>query len=124
MADCKSVGILLHRFESYLLQIMPQFDKITFFNQIFWLTVAFLSFYFIILKGLLPVLAASLKTRKKLVNYVFLSSSSSEASSKRSYHKNLQKFLQTYKNLFSLVAQKKLSTSEASKVKILKATFF
>lgn len=125
VADCKSVGCFLHRFESYLLQhIMPQFDKITFFNQIFWLTLSFLSFYFIILKGLLPVLASSLKTRKKLVNYVFSASNSSETSSKKSYYKNLQQFLKTHKSLFSLSAQKKLSISEASKTKVLTQTFF
>lgn len=44
---------------------MPQFDKITFFNQIFWLIFFFLSFYFIILKNYLPKLSAGLKTRKK-----------------------------------------------------------
>jgi hypothetical protein len=44
---------------------MPQFDQITFFNQIFWLILSFLSFYFIILKNYLPKLSASLKTRKK-----------------------------------------------------------
>ena len=44
---------------------MPQFDQITFFNQIFWLTFFFLSFYFIILKNYLPKLSAGLKTRKK-----------------------------------------------------------
>jgi hypothetical protein len=103
---------------------MPQFDKITFFNQIFWLTLSFLSFYFILLKGLLPVLASSLKTRKKLVNYVFSASNSSEISPKKSYYKNLQQFLKTYKSLFSLRAQKKLSISEASKTKVLTQTFF
>lgn len=103
---------------------MPQFDKITFFNQIFWLTLSFLSFYFIVLKGLLPVLASSLKTRKKLVNYVFSASNSSETSSKKSYYKNLQQFLKTYKSLFTVRAQKNLSTSEASKVKVLTQTFF
>jgi len=103
---------------------MPQFDKITFFNQIFWLTLSFLSFYFILLKALLPVLASSLKTRKKLVNYVFSASNSLEGSPKKSYYKNLQQFLKTYKNLFSLRAQKKLSISEASKTKVLTQTFF
>ena len=44
---------------------MPQFDQITFFNQIFWLNFFFLSFYFIILKNYLPKLSAGLKTRKK-----------------------------------------------------------
>lgn len=103
---------------------MPQFDKITFFNQIFWLTLSLLSFYFVVLKGLLPVLASSLKTRKKLVNYVFSVSSSPEISPKKSYYKNLQQFLKTHKSLFSLRAQKKLSISEASKIKVLTQTFF
>ena len=45
---------------------MPQFDKITYFNQIFWLLVFFLAFYFNLLKHILPLLAFSLKTRKKV----------------------------------------------------------
>ena len=44
---------------------MPQFDKITFFTQIFWLTLIFFGFYFYILQGFLPKLASVLKTRKK-----------------------------------------------------------
>jgi hypothetical protein len=44
---------------------MPQFDKITFFTQIFWLTLIFFSFYFLILRFFLPKLAAVLKSRKK-----------------------------------------------------------
>lgn len=104
---------------------MPQFDKVTFFNQIFWFLIAFLSFYFIILKGLLPVLAASLKTRKKVVNYIFLAgSSSSENSFKKSYFRNLQKFLKTYKTLFSSFTQKKSFLFEISKAKIIAQTIF
>jgi len=45
---------------------VPQFDKITYFNQIFWLLVFFLAFYFNLLKHILPLLAFSLKTRKKV----------------------------------------------------------
>jgi hypothetical protein len=44
---------------------MPQFDKITFFTQIFWLTLIFFGFYFYILQGFLPKLASVLKSRKK-----------------------------------------------------------
>jgi len=44
---------------------MPQFDKITFFTQIFWLLLIFFSFYFLTLQGVLPKLAAVLKSRKK-----------------------------------------------------------
>ena len=44
---------------------MPQFDKITFFNQIFYFTIIFFSFYLLVLKILLPKIAFILKARKK-----------------------------------------------------------
>jgi len=44
---------------------MPQFDKITFFNQIFWLFAFFSGFYFIFLKIFLPKLSSVLKARQK-----------------------------------------------------------
>jgi len=47
---------------------MPQFDKITFFNQIFWLILLFCFFYFLLLKKFLPIIATVLKLRaKKLI---------------------------------------------------------
>ena len=44
---------------------MPQFDKITFFNQIFWLFIFFSGFYLISLKVFLPKLSSVLKARTK-----------------------------------------------------------
>jgi F0F1-type ATP synthase membrane subunit b/b' len=44
---------------------MPQFDKITFFNQIFWLFIFFSGFYLIYLKVFLPKLSSVLKARTK-----------------------------------------------------------
>jgi len=44
---------------------MPQFDKITFFSQIFWLIIIFFGFYIFILHIFIPKLATVLKTRKK-----------------------------------------------------------
>tara|TARA_B100000768_G_C11253785_1_gene365387 strand:- start:1193 stop:1573 length:381 start_codon:yes stop_codon:yes gene_type:complete len=44
---------------------MPQFDKITFFNQIFWLIVIFSSFYIVLLKNYLPKIGSVLKARSK-----------------------------------------------------------
>jgi hypothetical protein len=44
---------------------MPQFDKITFFNQIFWLFIFFSGFYLIALKIFLPKLSSVLKARTK-----------------------------------------------------------
>ena len=44
---------------------MPQFDKITFFNQIFWLFIFFSGFYLIFLKIFLPKLSSILKARAK-----------------------------------------------------------
>ncbi len=104
---------------------MPQFDKITFFNQIFWLLLTFSGFYFLILKNLLPALASGLKTRKKLVTLLFSTASTCvESSSWKLYSKNLHKFLKTHKSLFSSVSQKQSSLSDASKNKILGSSFF
>jgi F0F1-type ATP synthase membrane subunit b/b' len=44
---------------------MPQFDKITFFNQIFWLFFFFTGYYFLLLKIFLPKLCSVLKIRNK-----------------------------------------------------------
>ena len=44
---------------------MPQFDKITFFNQIFWLFVFFSGYYLLLLKVFLPKLGAVLIARSK-----------------------------------------------------------
>jgi hypothetical protein len=44
---------------------MPQFDKITFFNQIFWLFVFFSGYYLLLLKVFLPKLGSVLKARSK-----------------------------------------------------------
>lgn len=44
---------------------MPQFDKITFFNQIFWLFIFFSGFYLVSLKIFLPKLSSVLKARTK-----------------------------------------------------------
>ena len=44
---------------------MPQFDSVTFFNQLFWFTVIFTIFYFFILGTLIPMISVVLKTRNK-----------------------------------------------------------
>lgn len=44
---------------------MPQFDKITFFNQIFWLLLMFSVFYILLLRNYLPKIALILKVRRK-----------------------------------------------------------
>lgn len=45
---------------------MPQFDKITFFNQVFWLFVFFSASYIVFLKVFLPKLAQLMKARTKI----------------------------------------------------------
>jgi len=57
---------------------MPQFDKITFFNQIFWLILFFSSFYFSCLKIVLPALSSVIKVRNKKLQKATTRSSSSE----------------------------------------------
>jgi F0F1-type ATP synthase membrane subunit b/b' len=104
---------------------MPQFDKITFFNQIFWFLLAFFSFYFLVLKSVLPVIASSLKTRKKIINSMLsVSSSLNETSSKKSYAKHLQKFLKAHKRLFDTMYKKKVVLAEKSRLALLKKSLF
>jgi hypothetical protein len=59
----KKVGNL----KKLLFDKMPQFDKITFFNQIFWLILIFSGFYFILLKNFLPKIGSVLKARNKKI---------------------------------------------------------
>ncbi len=44
---------------------LSQFDIITFFTQIFWLTLIFFGFYFVTLQSFIPKIAAVIKARKK-----------------------------------------------------------
>jgi len=44
---------------------MPQFDIISFFNQIFWFSLFISLFFFLILKYILPSISQSLKFRTK-----------------------------------------------------------
>nr|WBP70283.1 ATPase subunit 8 [Scytosiphon lomentaria]BAI67906.1 ATP synthase F0 subunit 8 [Scytosiphon lomentaria] len=44
---------------------MPQFDTMSFFNQVFWLISIIFFFYVIVVRYVLPVLAFSLKSRYK-----------------------------------------------------------
>ena len=57
---------------------MPQFDKITFFNQVFWLILSFSSFHFLCLKTLLPTLSSVLKVRNKKLQKATTTASFSE----------------------------------------------
>lgn len=56
---------------------MPQFDKLTFFNQVFWVIFIFFGFYIVLLKFFLPQLSSVLKIRQKKLKTSF---SSAEAS--------------------------------------------
>nr|QWK44228.1 ATPase subunit 8 [Akkesiphycus lubricus] len=44
---------------------MPQFDTMTFFNQVFWLILIVFNFYVVVVRFILPSLAFSLKSRSK-----------------------------------------------------------
>ena len=44
---------------------MPQLDIYVAFSQVFWFTLLFLIFYVLIVRDILPVLARSIKLRKK-----------------------------------------------------------
>ena len=47
---------------------MPQFDVYSFMSQLFWVFVFFFFFYVIILRWVLPAIAITLKTRKKIIS--------------------------------------------------------
>lgn len=46
---------------------MPQLDKLVFMSQLFWLVLTFLTLYIFLLKYVLPVVAKTLKVRKKQI---------------------------------------------------------
>jgi F0F1-type ATP synthase membrane subunit b/b' len=52
---------------------MPQFDKLTFFNQVFWVVFIFFGFYIVLLKFFLPQLSSVLKIRQKKLKTSFSS---------------------------------------------------
>jgi hypothetical protein len=46
---------------------MPQLDKISFINQLFWFFLCYFCFYFLLLKTFLPTIGFTLKLRFKLL---------------------------------------------------------
>jgi len=50
---------------------MPQFDQITFFGQLFWFSLFFSAFFFIIYHKYIPFLGVFLKVIQKKINYHF-----------------------------------------------------
>ena len=46
---------------------MPQFDQFSFFNQVFWFFIFFLSFYYVVSYYLLPIICYQIKFRKKKI---------------------------------------------------------
>jgi F0F1-type ATP synthase membrane subunit b/b' len=57
---------------------MPQMDLYIGASQVFWFTVIFLFFYILIVKNILPVLARSIKLRKKKVDNTSVSTLDNE----------------------------------------------
>jgi hypothetical protein len=75
---------------------MPQFDKLTFFNQIFWVVFIFFGFYFVLLRFFLPKLSSVLKIRQKKLQ--IFSSNKLNTVSDFSYSSQIKilNFLQNY----------------------------
>jgi hypothetical protein len=46
---------------------MPQLDKLSFINQLFWFFLFYICFYFLMLKTFLPVIGRTIKLREKLL---------------------------------------------------------
>ncbi len=60
---------------------MPQLDAITFATQIFWLLLLFVSFYFFVLKHILPNILLNLKVRQTVLGQLESNNSSSHTES-------------------------------------------
>lgn len=54
---------------------MPQFDQFSFFNQVSYFIIFFLSFYFLITYYFLPKICYSIKFRRKKINFDKIKSS-------------------------------------------------
>jgi len=72
---------------------MPQFDSVTFFNQLFWFTVIFTIFYFFILGTLIPMLSVVLKARNKKLKSDSLSGATLKTESVAVLNSYDQKFI-------------------------------
>jgi len=90
---------------------MPQLDKLTYSSQIFWLLIFFTSFYFIILKNILPSILLNIKTRETLINNL-INSNSSSATEIESTNQNFVKI--NNKILDSVEEFQKLASTEAN----------
>lgn len=55
---------------------MPQLDIYVAFSQVFWFSILFIIFYVLMVRDILPVLARSIKLRKKKVGGTSVGSSS------------------------------------------------
>lgn len=69
---------------------MPQLDKLTYSTQIFWLLVCFTSFYFILLKNVLPNILLNIKTRESIINTTLNANSDSSLEVKQADEKFIQ----------------------------------
>jgi len=49
---------------------MPQLDILSYSTQIFWLLICFISFYFIVLKNILPAILLNIKVRENIINTI------------------------------------------------------
>ena len=58
---------------------MPQLDLYIAMSQVFWFTFAFLFFYLLIVKNILPTLARAIKLREKKVSNASMSGLDDEA---------------------------------------------
>jgi F0F1-type ATP synthase membrane subunit b/b' len=90
---------------------MPQFDSITFFNQLFWFFLIFFSFYIFIISTIIPKFTIILKTRKKKLNKDLISSENlkSEINSVfNSYDKSFIFLTETILNESNLLSNNKI----------------
>jgi len=83
---------------------MPQLDKLTYTTQIFWLLLSFTSFYFIILKNVLPKILLNIKVRETIVNDMLVGNSDASAEVSQANQKFVQINERVIQNIKSVVS--------------------
>jgi F0F1-type ATP synthase membrane subunit b/b' len=84
---------------------MPQLDKVTFFSQLFWLFLFFLSFYGITASVILPKIAKIIKIRKKKIVF------NNNKTAILKYEEELVKFFYENHLMNTLTASRKILTN-------------
>jgi hypothetical protein len=100
---------------------MPQFDKFSFFNQVFFILFLFFNFYFLISYYFLPNIAYNIKFRKKkiitnlknknIIHYEYQTILNNINISYKNFYSIFEKFLKKKSNIYFFKENKKIKNN-------------